>query len=84
MDRNEAAEILGVTDPRKANEAYRELAKQCHPDGPTPDEAMFLRITQAKLVMLTPLKCSECGGQGKVSIGRVKVWCSSCGGRGVV
>lgn len=84
MTRDEAKSVLGVVDSAGANDAYRILARVCHPDGPTPDPVKWAQLAEAIAVMRAPPpKCGACKGEGKLTIGRIKVWCSACGGRGI-
>ena len=81
MTREEAMAVLGVADAGQASAAFRRLSVRCHPDGQTPDPVLWANISEAKRVLLAPVKCATCKGAGRV-ITRIAKVCALCGGTG--
>ena len=81
MTHEEAMIVLGVTGADQANAAFRRLSAGCHPDSQTPDPAMWARISEAKRVLATPLKCYACKGTGRI-VTRIARICELCNGTG--
>ena len=81
MTREEALIALGINDPAEASAAFRRLSVTCHPDCRTPDAARWAEISKAKGVLMTPVKCVLCKGQGRF-VTRITQICEACNGTG--
>lgn len=83
MTRDEAKEILGVTQPDQVGPAFRRLSVACHSDGPTPNAERWAQITTARDILSAPLlACDICKGVGRIKNGSITMFCITCDGEG--
>lgn len=80
MTREEAKIVLGVSNAGEAQAAFRRLSG-CHPEGSAPNAELWMQINEAKKVLLTPVKCPECKGKGRI-VTRIARICDECKGSG--
>lgn len=83
VTRDEALEVLGITDASHWLFAYRTLSKACHPNGQTPNMPLWNRLSEARAVLLAPPpRCTACKGTGRVRAGLIAKFCDECRGKG--